>query len=111
MLPGELRSFSNLVLAVNAQLPADVLQQHFSAQAKISAPQQLHELVRSHLPGLELMALPVPPRQIPYNAGHVYFELLKSGAFWDAIAVSGALAMHIAGEFPGLKMELWGIRD
>ncbi|ELY4857059.1 type VI secretion system baseplate subunit TssK [Cronobacter sakazakii] len=111
VLPGELRTFASLVLAVNAQLPADVLQQHFSAQAKISAPQQLHELVRSHLPGLELLALPVPPRQIPYNAGHVYFELQKSGTFWDAITVAGALAMHVAGEFPGLKMELWGIRD
>lgn len=45
----------------------------FSVQTKISAPQQLHELVRSHLPGLELQRLPVPPRQIPYSAGYVYF--------------------------------------
>lgn len=111
MLPNELRSFSNLVLAVHAQLPMDVLQQQFQAQAKISAPQQLHELVRSHLPGLVLQRLPVPPRQIPYSTGYVYFELLKNGPFWDKISTTGALALHIAGEFPGLKMELWGIRN
>ncbi|CAH6320819.1 type VI secretion system baseplate subunit TssK [Pantoea agglomerans] len=111
VLPGELQSFSNIVLAVNAQLPMDVLQQQFHAQAKISAPQQLHELVRSHLPGLTLQSLPVPPRQIPYSAGYVYFELLKNGSFWDKISTTGALALHIAGEFPGLKMELWGIRS
>ncbi|THB85830.1 type VI secretion system baseplate subunit TssK [Pantoea allii] len=111
VLPGELSSFSNIVLAVNAQLPMDILQQQFQAQAKISAPQQLHELVRSHLPGLILQGLPVPPRQIPYSSGYVYFELLKSGSFWDKIATTGALALHIAGEFPGLKMELWGIRS
>jgi len=111
VLPGELRSFSNLVLAVNAQLPMDVLQQQFSAQAKISAPQQLHELVRSHLPGLVLQALPVPPRQIPYHSGYVYFDLLKSGPFWEKIAGTGALALHVAGDFPGLKMELWGVRN
>ncbi|SCC13832.1 type VI secretion system baseplate subunit TssK [Kosakonia oryziphila] len=111
ILPNELRSFSNLVLAVHAQLPMDVLQQQFQAQAKISAPQQLHELVRSHLPGLVLQGLPVPPRQIPYSTGYVYFDLLKNGPFWDKISTTGALALHIAGEFPGLKMELWGIRN
>ena len=111
MLPNELQSFSNLVLAVHAQLPMDVLHQQFHAQVKISAPQQLHELVRSHLPGLILQGLPVPPRQIPYSAGYVYFELQKNGAFWERISATGALALHVAGEFPGLKMELWGIRS
>lgn len=111
MLPNELQSFSNLVLAVHAQLPMDALHQQFHAQVKISAPQQLHELVRSHLPGLILQGLPVPPRQIPYSAGYVYFELNKSGTFWERIATTGALALHVAGEFPGLKMELWGIRS
>lgn len=111
ILPNELRSFTGLVLAVHAQLPMDVLQQQFSAQAKISAPQQLLELVRSHLPGLVMQNLPVPPRQIPYSSGYVYFELVKSGTFWETIAQNGALAMHIAGDFPGLKMELWGIRE
>ncbi|WP_436893285.1 type VI secretion system baseplate subunit TssK [Siccibacter turicensis] len=111
VMPHELRSFSNLVLAVNAQLPADVLLQQFFAQVKISAPQQLHDLVRSHLPGLLLQSLPVPPRQIPYSAGYVYFELQKSGAFWEHIAAAGAIALHVAGDFPGLRMEMWGIRE
>ncbi|MFP2516965.1 type VI secretion system baseplate subunit TssK [Buttiauxella agrestis] len=111
VLPHELRSFSNLVLAVSAQLPADVLQQQFMSQVKISAPQQLHELVRSHLPGLVLQALPVPPRQIPYSSGYVYFELQRSGQFWSDMTTAGAIAMHVAGDFPALRMELWGVRD
>ncbi|WP_312142366.1 type VI secretion system baseplate subunit TssK [Pantoea septica] len=111
VLPSELLSFSNLVLAAHAQLPMDVLQQQFQSQVKISAPTQLHELVRSHLPGLMLKSLPVPPRQIPYSTGYVYFELSRNGAFWDKIAATGALALHVAGEFPDLKMELWGIRS
>lgn len=110
VMPDELRSFSSLVLAVNAQMAADILAQQFSAQAKISAPQQLHELVRSHLPGLVLQNLPVPPRQIPYHAGSVYFELSRSGPFWERILQSGALALHVAGELPELRLELWGIR-
>ncbi|OON40183.1 type VI secretion system-associated protein [Izhakiella australiensis] len=111
LLPAELRGFSNLVLAVSAQIPMDVLQHQYAAQAKISAPQQLRELVRSHLPGLEISMLPVPPRQIPYSSGYVYFELNKAGPFWDKVSSTGAIAIHVAGDFPGLKMELWGIRD
>lgn len=110
LLPDELRSFSSLVLVVNAQMAADILAQQFAAQAKISAPQQLHELVRSHLPGLGLQNLPVPPRQIPYHAGSVYFELTRNGPYWERILHAGALALHIAGELPELRLELWGIR-
>ncbi|MEE9685089.1 type VI secretion system baseplate subunit TssK [Lelliottia amnigena] len=110
VLPEELRSFSSLVLTVNARMAVDVLAQQFAAQAKVSAPQQLHELVRSHLPGLVLQNLPVPPRQIPYLAGSVYFELTRSGPFWENITKAGALALHVAGELPELKLELWGIR-
>lgn len=110
VLPEELRSFTSLVLVVNAQMAADILAQQFSAQAKISSPQQLHELVRSHLPGLVLQNLPVPPRQIPYHAGSVYFELTRVGPFWERILQTGALALHVAGELPELRLELWGIR-
>ena len=110
VLPDELRSFSSLVLAVSAKMAADMLAQQFSAQAKISSPQQLHELVRSHLPGLVLQNLPVPPRQIPYQSGSVYFELTRSGPFWERILQTGALALHVAGEWPDLQLELWGIR-
>lgn len=110
VLPEELRSFSSLVLVINAQMSADILAQQFAAQAKISSPQQLHELVRSHLPGLVLQNLPVPPRQIPYHSGSVYFELTRNGPFWERILQSGALALHVAGDLPELRLELWGIR-
>ncbi|MDF0604560.1 type VI secretion system baseplate subunit TssK [Neisseriaceae bacterium TC5R-5] len=111
VLPNELASYSSLVLAVGAQMPADVLQQQFIAQTKISPPQRLPELIRSHLPGLPLQSLPVPPRQIPFSSGYVYFELAQAGQFWDQIAQHGGLAMHIAGHFPELKLELWGVRN
>lgn len=111
VLPAELKSFTHIVLAVTAQLPADVLQQQYLSQVKISSPHQIYEIVRSHLPGIEIQTLVVPPRQIPYSAGYIYYELVKNGPLWERIATSGALALHLAGDFPALKMELWGIRD
>lgn len=54
--------------------------------------------------------LPVAPRQIPYHAGHTYFEIDKGGEMWKQLERSGGLAFHFAGEFPGLSMEFWAIR-
>lgn len=110
LLPEEFATFTAVVLAVQAGIAPDVLQQQFLSQSKISSPQQLPELVRSHLPGLLLQPLRQPPRQIPCQAGYVYFELLRDSDIWRSIAASSALALHVAGHFPGLRMELWGIR-
>ncbi|WP_144114084.1 type VI secretion system baseplate subunit TssK [Paraburkholderia sp. BCC1886] len=106
----EVQGFSALVLAVHAQMPSDVLQQQFALQSKAGPSGRLPDLVRAHLPGIVLQALPVPPRQIPFNAGYVYYEFTRSGALWDEVARYGGLALHVAGDFPSLKLELWGVR-
>ncbi|MFC0400777.1 type VI secretion system baseplate subunit TssK [Paraburkholderia rhizosphaerae] len=108
--PAEIRGFDALVLAVAAQLPPDTLVQQFAAQAKLGPSERLPDLIRSHLPGIVLQPLPVPPRQIPFNAGYVYYELSRSGPLWETVTQHGGIALHVAGDFPGLKLELWGVR-
>ncbi|WP_153102333.1 type VI secretion system baseplate subunit TssK [Paraburkholderia hayleyella] len=108
--PGLMQGFSALVLAVHAAMPPDVLQQKFLAQAKAGPSDKLPSLVRSHLPGIGLQALPVPPRQIPFNAGYIYYELTQGGPLWEEVVRHGGLALHVAGEFPSLRLELWGVR-
>lgn len=106
-----LESYSAMVLAVSADMPSDTLAQQFAAKSKIGPTNRLPELIRAHLPGLTLTPLPVPPRQMPFNAGFVYFELSSQGTLWEQVVKYGGLAMHIAGNFPGLHIELWGIHD
>lgn len=103
--------FSSLVLGVSARLSRETLMQEFMARTKIGAPEQLEQLVRSHVPGLPLQILPVAPRQIPFQAGMLYFELRREGGLWEQIREGGRLVLHVAGEFPSLRMELWGTRD
>jgi type VI secretion system protein ImpJ len=58
-----------------------------------------------------LRPLPVAPRQIPYHAGHTYFELETRGNdMWKQLETSGGLFIHVAGDFPGLEMEFWAVR-
>lgn len=52
----------------------------------------------------------MPPRQIPFNAGYIYYELTQGGALWEEVVRHGGIALHVAGEFPSLKLELWGVR-
>jgi type VI secretion system protein ImpJ len=50
------------------------------------------------------------PRQIPYHAGFAYFELDRNGELWRQLEKSGGLALHTAGDFPGLELECWAIK-
>ncbi|WP_444634935.1 type VI secretion system baseplate subunit TssK [Cupriavidus oxalaticus] len=111
MEPNEIGCFHTFVLAVGAQMPADVLQQQFPAQAKAGPSERLADLIRAHLPGIPLRPLPVPPRQIPFNAGQVYFELSQDHPLWEQVQRYGGLALHVAGHFPEIRLELWGVRS
>ena len=102
---------STFVLAVNAQMPSEALRLRFPTQTKIGPVEKIRDLVNLQLPGIGLRSLPVAPRQIPYHAGFNYFELDASGELWRALKQSGGLAMHVAGEFPGIELELWAVRD
>lgn len=108
--PATLSGFSSLVLAVSAQMPPDQLAQQFPAQGKVGPSDRLPEQVRLHLPGIPLSALPVPPRQIPFNVGFVYFQIEPRGVLWEHMLKHGGIGLHVAAEFPGLRVELWGVR-
>ncbi len=108
----ELLRSAMFVLAVNAQMPGEALRMRFPTQVKIGPPERIRDLVQLQLPGVTLRAMPVAPRQIPYHAGFTYFELETRGNdMWKQLETAGGLlAMHIAGEFPGLALEFWAIR-
>ena len=101
---------SVFVLAVNADVPSETLRATFPAEVKVGPSEKIRELVNLHLPGVALRPLPVAPRQIPYHAGFTYFELDRNGEMWRAMATASGCAIHIAGDYPGLVLELWAIR-
>ena len=105
-----LLSNSTFVLAIRADLAGDKIRQRFPANAKIGSVEQIRELVMSQVPGIPVRALPVAPRQIPYDAGSVYFELDASSDHWPDLKESGGFAIHVGGDFPGMEMDFWAIR-
>lgn len=108
--PSLLGEFESLVLAARSDLPLDAFAQQFVSQAKVAPTERLAELVRLHLPGIALRALSSPPRQIPVQADHAYFQLEPGGPLWQQMLAHGGIGLHMAVEFPGLQVRLWGVR-
>lgn len=98
------------VLAARADMAAEELRRRFPSQLKLGPVEGIRDLVNLALPGVPVHPMPAAPRQIPYHAGFVYFELDQSNELWAQLTSSGGIAMHLAGEFPGLSMEFWAIR-
>ncbi|MBB3221227.1 type VI secretion system baseplate subunit TssK [Pseudoduganella umbonata] len=102
---------ATFVLAVHAQLPPDAVRSGFPPQVKIGSVETIRDLVNLQLPGIPLRPLSVAPRQLPYLAGHTYFELDRASDYWQQLNSSAGFAMHVAGHFPGLRMQFWAIRN
>lgn len=101
---------ASFVLAVRADMPTESLRRNFPSLVKIGPVEQIRELVNVQLPGIRVRPLAVAPRQIPYHAGAAYFELERGSPIWKQLATSGGIALHLAGDFPGVVLELWAIR-
>lgn len=99
------------VLAARADLPEEQLRNQLPRHIKIASVERIRQLVNAALPGIVIKPLPVSPRQIPFRAGYNYFQLEKSGEFWQELKHSGGMALHIGGDFPGLTLEFWVIRQ
>lgn len=102
---------AQFVLVVAAHLPAETLLHSFPAQTKIGAIEKIRDLVNLQLTGIGLRVLPVAPRELPFHAGHAYFALEIGGEEAGALRQSSGLAIHVGGDFPGLSLQLWAIRE
>jgi len=102
---------SILVLSVKANMPIKEVAKNLPGQIKIGPVELIRDLVNVQLPGISVTSLPVAPRQIPYHAGSVYFQLDSGSEYWHKLKSSGGVAIHLSGQFPGLAMELWSIKQ
>jgi type VI secretion system protein ImpJ len=101
---------AEFILAVKADMPQDDLRSRFVQQCKVASVEKIGDLISLQLPGIPLVVLPVAPRQLPYHAGYVYFQLDDSSQAWQMLENASGFAFHVAGDFPALEMQFWAIR-
>ncbi|MBN2319755.1 MAG: type VI secretion system baseplate subunit TssK [Acidobacteria bacterium] len=113
----QLLTDSQIFLAAKADLPDNQLIEELPSQAKISSTDKINSLLGLALPGVRLKHRPAPPSPLRVKLGHQYFrfeelEDSESRKHWDAICKSRTLAIRVPGQrFPGLKLELWSIKE
>lgn len=102
---------ATFVIEVAASRPLTQIQQQFPALCKVGPNTRMNEIVQTHLPGIELVHMPTPPRQIRAISDHVYFYLDKSSPLWPEFSQASSMGLHFAGEWPGLQLDLWAIME
>ena len=99
------------VLAAGAQCDSEELRQRLPAHLKVGPVERIRQLVNLHLPGIRVKPLPVAPRQIPFHTDKTYYALELNSEELAQLERSGGFAFHVSGDFPGLELTFWAIRN
>jgi len=102
---------ATFVIEVAAAKQLTEIQQQFPNLFKLGPSTKMQEIVHTNLPGVPLVHLPTPPRQIRALTDHVYFRLDKSTPLWAEFSQAPAVGMHFSGDWPELKLEFWAVRE
>lgn len=98
------------VLAAKSSIDGEKLRVNLPRRTTIGPVERIRDLVNLQLGGAPIRALPTEPRQIPFRAGMIYFEINTNADDWKLVERSGGVALHVSGDVPDLDLELWAIR-
>jgi type VI secretion system protein ImpJ len=107
----DLLKSAQFYLSVHGDIPERKVVDEFPMKIKIAAPEEVDALVSAALQGLPLTYAVRPPAGLPSRPGLQYFRLEKTGRFWDTIRKSAALTFFVPGEFRGLQLELFAVKE
>ena len=101
---------TDFVVVARAHVTSEELHEELPKTLKISAFEEITDLVTHSLPGIALQALPVVPRKIPFYAGYSYFSLDQNSPLWQKLKTSSGLGFHLSSQFPDFQFEVWTIQ-
>jgi type VI secretion system protein ImpJ len=93
-------------VALKADLPQAELVRRAPQLVKVSSANQIDQLIKQALPGLELVHVANPPGAIPIRVGHQYFRLNKSGPEWQGVARARNIAAYVPADFPNPEVQM-----
>ena len=73
---------------------------------KICSAKFVGELVRRAIAGLPLTHVPIPPSAINAKLEMQYFDINRSGPFWDSITQTRGVGIYVPGDLPDPELEL-----
>lgn len=110
-LPEAVLEGHRFVLALQTGAPQDKVATQTPVKAKIASQGRVPLLIAQAVKGLGSSYLPVPPAEIPAQAGTSYFEIVRSGDEWAQVAETRTLAVHLPPDYTELKIELMAVKE
>jgi type VI secretion system protein ImpJ len=99
------------VLDVSSSRSLTEIQDRFPKLCKIGPSTRMREIINASLPGVPMVHLPTPPKQLRGISSHVYFLLDKSDVLWSEFSTAPAFGLHFSGDWKDLKLELWAVPE
>jgi len=103
-----------LVLGMTAGRPDGFVRSELPKLVRIGSTDDIKALIDSQTPGVALRHLGKPPDEIRYSEGYQYFRLLLEDydpRFLKVIQTNRRLVFFVAGDTPGVELELWWVRS
>lgn len=98
-------------LAATARVPMEQLRARLPGVVRMGAVHRMREIVGAGLQaGVRIAPVQTPPPQLRIMHDYVYFELDRSSTDWQELTRAAAAGIHIAGDWPDLKIELWWVK-
>ena len=94
------------ILAVRAETGEAEIIAKTPRLVKVCSKDLLPELVKTALPGLGLVHLPIPPSAIAPKVEFQYFGLSRTGSCWEHIVQTRKVGVYIPDDLPGVELEL-----
>ncbi len=94
------------VLAVRAETGEAEIIAKSPRLIKICSKDLLPELVKTALPGLGLVHLPIPPSAIAPKVEFQYFGISRTGNSWEHIVQTRKVGVYVPDDLPGAEIEL-----
>lgn len=92
--------------ALNAKVDVGELIQKVPDQVKISAADEIQQLVNYALPGVKLRHEPSPPSAIKFKMNNHYFSLNQTGSRWERIVQTRGFSLFIPAEITEAQPEV-----
>ncbi len=94
------------ILAVRAETGEAEIIAKTPRLVKVCSKDLLPELVKTALPGLGLVHLPIPPSAIAPKVEFQYFGLSRTGNCWEHIVQTRKVGVYVPDDLPGVELEL-----
>lgn len=102
---------ASLWLGIKADVEEQRVVTEMPVKLKIASLDRIDFLIAMALRGIPAGFVRVPPPTLPVKSQFLYFQLDSNHELWDGVKGAKNIAFFVPPEYPGLTLELLGLRE